>query len=84
MELEEVRRQIDELDSEIIKLLDKRFLLVEKVVEIKKEKNIETVQPKREDQVIAKVRELSNNPDVAEGVFRAVIEESKKFQEKLK
>jgi len=84
MELEEIRKKIDEIDHELVKLIDERFTLIERIIEVKNTLGMDTFQPKREEQVIAKVRDLSANPDVAEGVFRAIIEESKKFQERFR
>ncbi|EKE27995.1 MAG: 3-deoxy-7-phosphoheptulonate synthase [uncultured bacterium (gcode 4)] len=51
--LTEWRKQIDNIDEEIIKLLWERFSIVEKIWIYKKENNIEIIQIDRWQQVLA-------------------------------
>jgi chorismate mutase len=44
-ELENYRKNIDELDKNLIEILAKRFEIVKKVGEYKKENNINSLQP---------------------------------------
>lgn len=48
----EIRRQIDDVDKEIVRLFEERMQLVLKVVEYKKQNNIDIFQSSREDEVI--------------------------------
>ena len=52
--IKEYRKKINEIDSQIISLLEKREILVNKVKEIKLEQNILVKNKKREEQVLKK------------------------------
>lgn len=74
--LEEVRENIDKIDSEIIKLIAERGDYVLQASSFKKDE--EGVKaPKRVEEVISKVREKSEmygaNPDIVEAVYREMI-----------
>jgi len=57
--LELYRKQIDEIDVQIIDLLAKRFEVVKKVGEYKKERNIPPLQPERWQQVLQTRKNLA-------------------------
>jgi len=74
--LEEVRTQIDRLDRQIVTLLAERGAYVAQAARFKKD--VDAVKaPQRVEQVIAKVRALSEqvgaHPGVTEQVYRAMI-----------
>ena len=76
--LSNVRRVIDDIDRELIRLLAQRQRLVEKAGRLKPKGDKATVQASnRVAQVIANRRkealELGLSPDVAEGVWRSMI-----------
>jgi len=52
MELEKARMEINEIDEEIVKLLEKRFNLVLQIGQYKKENNIPVFDESREKKVI--------------------------------
>lgn len=62
--IKEYREKIDEIDSQIISLLEKRESLVEKIKETKIQQNIHLEDKEREEQVLNKA-----------GRFREVFEE---------
>ncbi|WP_017737431.1 chorismate mutase [Pseudomonas sp. CBZ-4] len=74
--LDEVRSNIDRLDQQIVTLLAERGQYVSQAARFKKDTD-SVKAPQRVEQVIAKVRNLSNtvgaNPDVTEQVYRAMI-----------
>ena len=74
--LDEVRSNIDHLDQQIVTLLAERGQYVSQAARFKKDTD-SVKAPQRVEQVIAKVRNLSNtvgaNPDVTEQVYRAMI-----------
>ncbi|MBV4452751.1 MULTISPECIES: chorismate mutase [Pseudomonas] len=74
--LEEVRTNIDLLDKQIITLLAERGRYVSQAARFKKD-TADVKAPQRVEQVIAKVRGLSEtvgaNPEVTEHVYRAMI-----------
>ncbi|MBW3002108.1 chorismate mutase [Candidatus Woesearchaeota archaeon] len=52
--IDEYRKEIDLIDSEIISLLEKREILVEKIKEIKLQQKIPLEDKEREQQVLKK------------------------------
>jgi isochorismate pyruvate lyase len=74
--LEEVRDNIDRLDQQIVTLLAERGRFVSQAPRFKKDPD-GVKAPQRVEQVIAKVRGLSEsvgaNPEVTEQVYRAMI-----------
>ncbi|MBP1560336.1 MAG: chorismate mutase [Oscillospiraceae bacterium] len=61
MDLIELRNQIDEIDSEILKLFSRRMDICRDVAEYKKQNDLPVMQGGREQQIIERVR--SNSPD---------------------
>ena len=57
--LETYRKQIDEIDEQIIKLLASRLEIVKKVWEWKKENNMQPLQPSRWQQVLESRKQLA-------------------------
>ena len=74
--LEEIRTNIDRLDHQIVTLLAERGRYVSQAARFKKDAD-GVKAPQRVEQVIAKVRDLSQtigaNPEVTEQVYRAMI-----------
>ncbi|MCF5232716.1 MULTISPECIES: chorismate mutase [unclassified Pseudomonas] len=74
--LEQVRENIDRLDQQIVTLLAERGHYVSQAARFKKDAD-GVKAPQRVEQVIAKVRGLSEavgaNPEVTEQVYRAMI-----------
>jgi chorismate mutase len=52
--IQEHRKQIDEIDSKIISLLEKRETIVKKIKEIKLKENITLEDKEREEQILKK------------------------------
>ena len=82
MKLEEYRNAIDGLDEKIVALLDERFELSELIGEYKKENSLPVCDPEREKELLEKVRKMSRRPDECEVVYRAILDGSKKIQNK--
>jgi len=88
--LQDIRNEIDSLDTQLFETISKRLKQVEKVVQWKKKNNKAIYDPKREEEIIAQKRELALNygfsPDTAEEILRCIIAEShmqeKKFLQK--
>lgn len=77
--LDEFRREIDRIDSELLQLLATRFAVTEKVGQYKKQNNLPVVDPAREEVLLSKIRALAEakgmSPDVAQKIFRSIIDE---------
>ena len=75
--IEDVRREIDTIDNEIIGLIGKRLSFIKEIIKYKN--NAEDVYAKdRYNTVIARRRELAKinklNPDVIEGIYRILMD----------
>lgn len=74
----EVRNEIDSIDSEIIKLLSKRFGYVREVVKYKEKTNTGIEASDRRAAVIESRRkwaeEVNINPDVIENIYNTLID----------
>jgi isochorismate pyruvate lyase len=75
--IEEVRREIDNIDNEIIGLIGKRLSFVREIIKYKS--NAEEIYAKeRYHHVIEKRRELAKvyqlNPDVIENIYRVMMD----------
>jgi chorismate mutase len=80
-----LRREVDRLDREIVRLLAQRLVLAVEIGRAKARAGRPIRSLQREAEVLAEVRKaaegLDLDPDVAERVFRVVLEESTRRQE---
>jgi prephenate dehydratase/chorismate mutase/prephenate dehydratase len=80
MDLGEIRKRIDLIDYEVVKLINQRM---EYALRLKKLKG-RISDPEREQQVFCNINRFSRNlitPEFSERLYREIIEESKKIQE---
>ena len=83
MELTEIREQIDQVDRRIVELYEKRMGLAAEVAEYKIERGMRVLDPKREREKLADLRELAANPFNAHGIeelFTQLMSMSRKLQ----
>jgi len=87
MELEEIRKEIDKVDNEIISLLARRKSLSREVGRLKKTKNKPVFDKKREIELITqineKAKELGLEEDFVVSLYDIILEDSKKEQEQM-
>ena len=80
--LGELRKQINGLDYQLINIISQRTNIVQEVGDYKKTHNLEVYQPGREKELYAARRGLAEdaslNPDMIEGLFKLIVEESKR------
>ena len=88
MNLEETRKEIDNIDDEIISLLSKRQYLIKKIAEIKKELNKSVLDEKREEEIIEKLKikskEKGLDANFVASLYNIILENSRNQQEKWK
>ena len=53
--LDDVRKEIDSIDKELVELFEKRMATVKKVADIKKEANIRVTNPEREEEIVENI-----------------------------
>lgn len=77
MGLEELRKEIDELDEQILKLIARRKEVVKEIARIKKERGLPVVDVERERAHLKILKILGNElglePDEVELVFKVLI-----------
>lgn len=82
-DLARIRRNIDEVDQVLVKLLNQRARWALEIGEVKKSADIAIYQPGREAQVIGYVRESNKGPLQGEAIqrlFERIIDESRRLE----
>ena len=87
MDIEQYRREIDEIDGEMIRLLNRRAEAAQKIGEIKKAKNLPIYVPERERAILEKIR--ATNPGkmptpVIQQIFKQIISYTRSLERHLK
>ncbi len=83
MDLKQLRNRIDETDSEILSLFMKRMELCKGVADYKKENNMPVFQGGREQEVIDRIKALTNDESLENGtaaLFTTIMDISKILQ----
>ena len=83
--MEKFRKEIDQIDSEIARLLEERFEICSEIGEFKSKNNIETEDKSREKKIFEKIdqTDLKYRDNIKE-VEAKILLESKKIQDNLK
>lgn len=85
-EIDLLRIEIDDIDQELTKLLERRLNVAEKIAEYKKEQELPILDESREEVVIQKNIDRLDNPDYADKVrdfYINLMDISKSVQEDL-
>ncbi len=87
MNLKNIRNKIDAIDADLIKVISKRIKLIPEIAHIKKQNNIPRVNPKRESEIIKRIREIAHNSgvnkDFAEKIMKSLIKESHRIEKRI-
>ena len=86
-ELEKLRREIDEVDNEILKLLNKRANVVIEIAHIKRNEKAKYYSPEREREIIERIKALNTGPfpnDILKVIYREILSASLSLEEPLK
>lgn len=76
--MNKIRKKINKIDKKIENSLNKRFLIIDKVSEFKKENKINIYDYKREEEILNK---YSNNK--IKSIYKTILFESKKYQQQF-
>ena len=82
-DLARIRRNIDEVDGVLVKLLNQRAKWALEIGEVKREAGLAIYQPDREKLVLARIRESNRGPLDAEAIqrlFERIIDESRRLE----
>jgi prephenate dehydrogenase len=81
--IEKWRAEIDTIDDELLRLLNRRARLATEIGLVKKREHAPLRDPGREDQVLARVCESSEGPldeQAVKKIFKTIIDESRRIQ----
>jgi len=81
--LDNLRRQIDELDLQMLRLLNERMAIVERIAALKRQDGIEVQDQAREEAILSRLEEENSGPlsrEEVEGIFREIIGVSRAIQ----
>lgn len=86
-ELEKLRGEIDEIDNEILKLLNKRAEIVINIAHIKRNEKEKFYSPERERQILERLTTLNKGPfpnDTLKVIYREILSASLSLEEPLR
>jgi len=78
----ELREEINSIDLSFINLLERRMNLAEIIGNIKKQNNIQIRNRAREQEILNKINTAHNL--AIKSIFKKIMQESRKLQEKIK
>lgn len=83
MDIESIRRQIDQLDDQLLEIFNKRAALALQIGEIKKEQDLAVYDPSREKRIFTRMQKTNNGPldnSAIVRLFERVIDESRSLE----
>ncbi len=82
--LNSLRKEIDETDRELARLIRKRFAIADKIAEHKEKAGMPVLDLEREQEVIGRVKAIARQEGIdevaTESIFREIIAQSRKRQ----
>jgi chorismate mutase len=76
MNLDALRQRIDRIDEKLVRLLDERAQLAQRIGVEKRKQGLPVVDAAREDAVLRRVRDLTRGPlsrAALAGIYRAIV-----------
>jgi chorismate mutase len=83
MTIDEIRQEIDRLDSELLSIFNRRASLALKIGEIKKERALPVYDPSREKTIFERMKQDNRGPLDDQAIvrlFERVIDESRRLE----
>ena len=84
MDIEDWRKQIDEIDSSIVEILNRRMACSLKIGGIKKTSGEPVYAPQREMAILDRIQSLNGGPlggEALKRIFQLIIEESRRLEQ---
>lgn len=83
MNLQKLRKDIDNIDDKIVALIKKRMSIAKKVGEYKKKNNLPVYSKNREDEILSKLKSKSKQDYLLfEQIYKKIFSHSRKLQRK--
>jgi chorismate mutase/prephenate dehydratase len=82
-----LRSQIDKLDSELLKLINERAVLAQKIGQIKEAEGLTVFSPAREDEILTRMVETNKGPlssQAIQAIFRELMSGSRELQRTMR
>lgn len=82
--IDKYRREIDDIDSELLRMLNRRASCALSIGKIKRQKNLPIHVPEREEEVLQRLTSLNEGPVPAESVrnvFQTIFEQMRALEE---
>ncbi|GBD34490.1 Prephenate dehydrogenase [bacterium HR35] len=67
--IKSLRKKIDKIDKKIIKFLEKRILLVEKINKVKEKRKLSLTSSRREEEIINNLKRIAQNDFLKENIW---------------
>ena len=87
MDLDQIRKEIDQIDQELVALLERRMVCVSEVVAYKKAKGLPVLDQGREREVLEKIGSLVTDEQyraTIQAQFQDMMKLSRDFQEEVR
>lgn len=87
MDLDQIRKDIDQIDQELVALLEKRMVCVGQIVEYKEQQGLPVLDQGREREVLEKVASLVDDEQfraTIQAQFQDLMARSRDYQEEVK
>ena len=81
--IEQLRKQIDEIDNKILQLIEQRMKIAEDVAKCKNKNNMPITDSNRENEILEKLAGKTKYPGLVESVWKALISQSKSIQKEV-
>ena len=84
--LDSLRKKIDDIDDEILRLLKKRIEVASSLAKIKRESKMPIYQKEREDEVLSRVKKIAEEQGIPEeyalAILREIIRQTRDYETK--
>ena len=83
MDIDSIRKQIDQLDDQLLEIFNQRAALALRIGEIKKMQQIVVYDPSREKHIFSRIQQANNGPldnSAVVRLFERVIDESRTLE----
>lgn len=87
MDLHQIRKDIDQIDQELVALLEKRMVCVSQIIEYKEQQGLPVLDQEREREVLEKVGSLVTDEQyraTIQAQFKDLMARSRDYQEEVK
>lgn len=87
MDLDQIRKDIDQIDQELVALLEKRMVCVSQIIEYKEQQGLPVLDKGREREVLEKIVSLVTDEQyrtTIQGQFQDMMKHSRDYQEEVR